>query len=64
MRCPKCEFDNDEEDDRSWYLYKTKDFKSNLLTAPKDNEGLRYPVLQESEMVTEQMLFNTLDNKI
>ncbi len=55
---------NDEEDDRSWYLYKTKDFKSNLLTAPKDNEGLRYPVLQESEMVTEQMLFNTLDNKI
>lgn len=55
---------NNEEDDRSWYLYKTKDFKHNLLTAPKDSQGLRYPLFKESETINEQILFNTLDNKV
>lgn len=55
---------NNEEDDRSYYVYKTKDFKSNLLVAPKDDEGLRYPIFKESETVNEQILFNAIDNKI
>jgi len=55
---------NEEEDDRSFYLYKTKDFKSNLLVAPKDKEGLRYPTFKQEETVPEQILFNTIDNKV
>jgi DNA polymerase III alpha subunit len=55
---------NSEEDDMSYYLYKTKDFKSNLLVAPKDDEGFRYPMLKESETVNEQILFNQIDNRV
>lgn len=55
---------NNEEDDKTSYLYKTKDFKRNLLLAPKDKEGLRYPIFKESDSLPEEVLFNTLDNKV
>lgn len=55
---------NDEEDENTLYLFKTKDFKSNLLVAPKDAEGLRYPIFNKDESLSEQILLNTIDNKI
>lgn len=49
--------------DDTYYVYKTKEFKSELLTAKKDKEGLRYPSFT-TETLPEEVLFNTINNKI
>ncbi len=50
-------------DDTTQYIYKTKDFKSELLIAKKDKEELRYPTFT-TETLPEEVLLNTINNKI
>jgi len=49
--------------DTAQYIYKTKDFKSELLIAKKSKDGLRYPNFT-TETLLEEVLFNTINNKV